>query len=138
PAEPGAPRTRPPPWVPETTNLSDLPREGSGPPYLEPAPTDRCGPTSSKRNHMNVVRRSATGALAAFALVIAGPALSAHAAHQPYHFQTLSSVAGAKVQGCRIPTSASQPVTIKLRVNATKATGRVNGQGWVTRNGTRV
>jgi hypothetical protein len=87
---------------------------------------------------MNVVRRSATGALAAFALVLAGPALSANAAHKPHHFQTLASISGAKVQACRIPTKASKPVTIKLRVDATKASGRVTGLGSVTHNGTRV
>ena len=67
---------------------------------------------------MNVVRRSATGALAALAIVLAGPALAANAAHKPYHFHTLASISGAQVQACRIPTSASKPVTIKLRVDA--------------------
>jgi hypothetical protein len=87
---------------------------------------------------MNVVRRSAIGALVAVALVIAGPALAANAAHKPYHYQTLAKVMGAKVQACRVPTKASQPVTIKLRVDATKASGRVNGVGNSTHNGTRV
>jgi len=87
---------------------------------------------------MTVVRRSATGALAALALVIAGPALSANAAHRTFHFQTLASISGAKVQACRIPGPVSKPVTIKLRVNATKATGRVSGVGSATHNGNRV
>jgi hypothetical protein len=87
---------------------------------------------------MSVVRRAAIGALAALALVIAGPALSANAAHKPYHFQTLASINGAHVQACRIPTKASKPVTIKIRVNANKASGKVNGVGDATHNGTRV
>jgi hypothetical protein len=85
---------------------------------------------------MTVVRRSATGALAALAIVLAGPALTAHAA--PYHFQTLTSISGAKLQACRIPTTASSPVMIKMRVNAMRASGRVNGLGNATHNGTRV
>ena len=72
---------------------------------------------------MSVLRRSATGAVAAFAVVLAAPALSASAAPRHHHFETLASVSGGKVQACRIPTSASKPVQIKLRVDATKAHG---------------
>jgi hypothetical protein len=87
---------------------------------------------------MSVLRRSATAAVAAFAVVLAAPALSANAAHKPYRFETLSSISGGKVQACRIPTAASKPVQIKLRVDATKASGRVSGVGQATRNGNPV
>jgi hypothetical protein len=86
---------------------------------------------------MSLLRRSATGAVAAFAIVVAGPALSADAAPK-YRFETLASISGAKVQACRIPTKASKPVTIKLRVDATRASGRVSGVGQATYNGNLV
>ena len=85
---------------------------------------------------MNVVRRSATGAVAAAAIVLAGPALAANAAQKPHHFQTLTTIIGAKVQACRVPTSASKPVTIKIRIDATKAHGKVNGIGQASHDGT--
>ena len=85
---------------------------------------------------MSFVRRSATGALAASAIVLAGPALTAHAATSHRHFETLASISGAKVQACRIPTSASKPVTIKLRVDATRASGRVSAVAHASNNGT--
>ena len=85
---------------------------------------------------MNVVRRSALGTVAALAVALAGPALSADAAAR--HFQTLASVNGGAVQACRVPTSASQPFTIKMRVSASKASSRVNGLGSATHNGNRV
>ena len=87
---------------------------------------------------MNVVRRAAIGALAALTIVLAGPALGADAAQRPHHFQTLASINGAKVQACRIPTAVTRPVTIKLRVDARKATSRVSGVGSATHNGNRI
>ena len=84
---------------------------------------------------MNVVRRSATGAVAAAAIVLAGPALAANAAAKPHHFETLTSIIGAKVQACRVPTKASKPVTIKIRIDATKASGKVSGIGQASHDG---
>ena len=84
---------------------------------------------------MNLVRRSAIGALATTAIVLAGPAISAHASAP--HFQTLATTVGGKVQACRVPTTAAT-VTIKMRVDARKASGRVSGLGSATHNGTRV
>ncbi|MBV9831254.1 MAG: hypothetical protein JOZ82_06620 [Marmoricola sp.] len=85
---------------------------------------------------MNVVRRSATGAVAAAAIVLAGPALAANAASRPHHFETLTSIISAKVQACRVPTQASKPVTIKIRIDATKASGKVNGIAQASHDGT--
>jgi hypothetical protein len=87
---------------------------------------------------MTLLRRTATTAVAAFAVVLAVPAVGADAASSGRHFETLSSVSGGKIQACRIPTKASKPVIIKLRVDATKATGKVNGLGQATKDGNPV
>jgi hypothetical protein len=82
---------------------------------------------------MTLLRRSATTAVAAFAVVLAAPAVGADAASSGRHFETLASVSDGTVQACRIPTRPSKPVIIKLRVDATKATGRVSGLGQATK-----
>jgi hypothetical protein len=85
---------------------------------------------------MTFVRRTTTTAaafaLAAFAL--SGPALSAQAAGAP-HWKTLVTVIGAKVQACKVPETATGPWKIKLRVDATKASGRVSGAAYITKKG---
>lgn len=87
---------------------------------------------------MTLLRRSATTAVAAFAVVLAVPAVGADAASSGRHFETLASVSNAKMQACRIPTRASKPVIIKVRVDATKATGRVSGLAKASKNDTPV
>src|SRR5690348_5289374 len=85
---------------------------------------------------MKVARRALTGTLTALAIAVAGPALSAHSAG--YRFQTISSISGGKVQACRIPSAASKPYVVKLRVDARRATARLNGSGMATNRGTQV
>ena len=87
---------------------------------------------------MSLLRSSATGAIAAIAVVLVGPAMSADAAGKPHRFQTLASINGASVQACRLSSSASKPVKLKMRVDATKATSKVSGLGQATYNGDRV
>lgn len=95
---------------------------------------------------MSVLRRTATGAVAALAVVIAGPALTATAAGNPHHlhFKTIESVSGAKLQACRLHTAASKPWKVKVRVDARKSAGKVTaaaqglhgstpvGKGWTS------
>jgi hypothetical protein len=87
---------------------------------------------------MTALRRTATAALATFVTVLAVPVVSAEAAAKPLHFETLSSVSGGKVQACRIPTKASEPVLLKLRLDATKASQRLNASGQATHSGKSI
>ena len=80
---------------------------------------------------MSLVRRSAT--IAALALVLTGPALSADAATT--NWKTLVPFDGAKLQACKVSTTATGPWKVKLRVDASKATGKVRGGGQVLKNG---
>ena len=80
---------------------------------------------------MNLLSRAA--ATAVLALVVTGPALSADAAGN--HFKTLSTTAGGKIQACKVATTDADPWKVKLRVDASQATTRVNGTAWVTKNG---
>jgi hypothetical protein len=70
-------------------------------------------------------------AVAATALTVAltGPALSAHAAG--YNWKTLATSAGGKIQACKVPTTATGPWKVRLRVDASRATTRVQGSGYV-------
>lgn len=87
---------------------------------------------------MSALRRSASAAVVAFALVSV-PAVGAHAAaQQSLHWQTLGSIDGGKVQACRIRTAPSDPWLIKLRVDATKASQRVRGTGQATHSGRHI
>ena len=79
---------------------------------------------------MNLISRAA--AVAAVALVVTGPALSADAAGN--HFKTLSTTAGGKIQACKVATTDTGPWKVKLRVDASQASTRVNGTAWVTKN----
>ena len=85
---------------------------------------------------MKVVLRVLTGALAALAIAVSGPALSAHATS--YHFETLWSINAGHLQACRVPMPATKPFTIKVRVDARYAKSRVNGVAWASHNGTQV
>ncbi len=80
---------------------------------------------------MNPVSRAAS--IAALALVVTGPALSADAAGN--HWKNLATTAGGKVQACKVATTDTGPWKVKLRVDASKATTRVNGSAWVTKDG---
>ena len=86
---------------------------------------------------MSVLRRTATGAVAALAVVISGPALTASAAthHHHYNFKTLASVSGGKLKGCKLHTTDSGPWKVKLRVDASKASSKVAGAAQVTKDG---
>ncbi len=80
---------------------------------------------------MNLASRAA--AIAALALVATGPALSADAAG--HHWKNLATTAGGKIQACKVATTHTGPWKVRLRVDASKATTRVNGTAWVTKNG---
>jgi hypothetical protein len=71
-------------------------------------------------------------ALAAITLALATPLASAHAA-QGRNWKTLSEIDGGKVQACKVATTKTGPWKIKLRVDATDATTRVNGSAFVTK-----
>ncbi|HET7432696.1 MAG TPA: hypothetical protein VFJ89_14405 [Nocardioides sp.] len=49
-------------------------------------------------------------------------------------WKTLSTFDGGKIQACKVATTDTGPWKIKLRVDATKATGKVNGTAFVTKN----
>lgn len=76
-------------------------------------------------------------ALAAVTLALATPLSSAHAA-QGRNWKTLSEIDGGKIQACKVATTDTGPWKIKLRVDATKASTRVNGSAFVTKDGKNV
>ena len=85
---------------------------------------------------MKVALRVLTGTFAALAVTLTGPALSAHGAG--YHFQSLFYVSGGSVQACRVPAASTKPFTIKVRVDARRATSRVSGVAWASHNDIQV
>lgn len=89
---------------------------------------------------MSVLRRTAAGAVAALAVVIAGPAFTATAASNPhhYHFKSIVSISGAKLEACRLRTASPAPWKVKVRVNAKRSTGKVMAGAQGMRNGTPV
>jgi hypothetical protein len=80
---------------------------------------------------MTLLTRAA--AVAALALLVTGPALSADAAGN--NFKTLAKSAGGKIQACKVNTPDGAPWKVKLRVDATAASTRVNGRAFVTKDG---
>jgi hypothetical protein len=84
---------------------------------------------------MTQLRRTAltiaTLVTAGFAL--SGPVGGAQAADTSW--KTLVTISGAKIQACKVPETSTGPWTIKLRVDATKASGRVSGAAYITKNG---
>jgi len=80
---------------------------------------------------MNLVSRAAS--IAALALVVTGPILSADAAGN--HWKTMATTAGGKIQACKVATTDTGPWKVRLRVDARNATTRVNGTAWVTKDG---
>ena len=68
-------------------------------------------------------RRSALLVLPALALSLT----PVHADAAAYSWKTLTSMNGGKVQACRIPTAAPNPYKVRFRVNAVKATTKVQG-----------
>jgi hypothetical protein len=60
----------------------------------------------------------------------------AHA--QARHWKTLSSIDGGKIQACKVATTKTGPWKIKLRVDASRATTKVNGSAYVTKNDKNV
>jgi hypothetical protein len=75
---------------------------------------------------------SRAAALAAITLALTAPAAGAHA--QGRDWKTLSKIDGGKVQACKVATTKTGPWKIKLRVDASNATTRVNGSAYVTKN----
>lgn len=76
---------------------------------------------------------SRAAATAALTLALTGPALAAHAGGN--NWKTLSTVSGGKIQACKIATTHTGPWKIKLRVDASHATTRVEGTAFVTKDG---
>jgi hypothetical protein len=72
---------------------------------------------------------SRAAATAVLTLALSGPALAAHAAGNDW--KTLVPFDGAKLQACKIPTTANGPWKIKVRVDATSASARVSGAAYV-------
>lgn len=80
---------------------------------------------------MRIASRAA--AVSALTLVLAGPALSAHAAGN--NWKTLATMDGGKVQACKVATTATGPWKVRLRVDATKAHSKITGSAFVTKDG---
>ncbi|WP_151084176.1 hypothetical protein [Nocardioides cynanchi] len=78
---------------------------------------------------MTLTSRATAVAAGALALALTGPGLSAHAAGT--NWKSLVTFEGAKIQACKVPTTATGPWKVKLRIDATKATTRVQGAGYV-------
>ena len=85
---------------------------------------------------MSLARRTTTtaAALAVAALALSGPAFSAQADSSP-NWKTLASITGGKIQACKVPVTSTGPWKIKLRVDATKAHGRVSGGAYIMKKG---
>ena len=73
------------------------------------------------------LRRSALVVLPTLALSLT----PVHADAAAYSWKTLTAINGGKVQACRVPTASTDPWKFRFRVNAVKATSKV--QGIVTR-----
>ena len=88
---------------------------------------------------MSLVRRTTTtsAALAIAALALSGPAFSAQADSGP-NWKTLASITGGKIQACKMPVTPTGPWKIKLRVDATKAHGKVTGSAYIMKKGTQT
>ena len=78
---------------------------------------------------MNLTSRAV--ATAALTVALSASAVGAQAAGNSW--KTLSTSAGGKVQACKVATTATGPWKVKLRVDATRATTRVNGSAYVYR-----
>jgi hypothetical protein len=72
---------------------------------------------------MTFTSRAALVAAGALAVVLTGPALSADAG--TLNWKTLVLFDGAKAQACKVPTTSTGPWKVRLRIDATKATTRV-------------
>jgi hypothetical protein len=80
---------------------------------------------------------SRAAAIAAITLALTAPAVGgAHA--QGRNWKTLSKIDGGKIQACKVATTATGPWKIKLRVDADKASSRVNGSAYVTKDGKNI
>ena len=82
---------------------------------------------------MHALPRAA--AVAALALTLSAPALGAAQA-SGNQWKTLATVAGGKIQACKVATTETGPWKVKLRVDARRATTAVNGSAFVTKNQT--
>lgn len=78
---------------------------------------------------MRLVRAAA---LAAITLALTAPAVGAQA--QGRNWKTLSETSGGKIQACKVATTKTGPWKIKLRVDASNASTRVDGSAYVTKN----
>lgn len=82
---------------------------------------------------MKLIRRIAV--LAAVALALTATPLSAANAGG-YHWKTMSTIIGAKVQACKVPTTKTGPWRVRVRVDARKATDTVQGSAFLKKGDT--
>jgi hypothetical protein len=80
------------------------------------------------------LRRTALLVLPTIALSLTG--VNAHAA--AYSWTTLTTTSGGKVQACRVPTATTDPYAFRFRVNAVKATTKVQGSAMRYRGTTKL
>jgi hypothetical protein len=80
---------------------------------------------------MTLTSRALAGAATALTLVLTGPALSASAAG--LNWKTLVTFDGARIQACKVPTTATGPWKVRLRIDATRASARVQGAGYAVK-----
>lgn len=72
---------------------------------------------------MTFTSRALAVTAAALTVVLTGPALSADAG--TLNWKTLVLFDGGKAQACKVPTTATGPWKVHLRIDASKATTRV-------------
>jgi hypothetical protein len=72
---------------------------------------------------MTFTSRALAVTATALTVVLTGPALSAHAG--TLNWKTLVPFDGGKTQACKIPTTPTGPWKVRLRVDASKATSKV-------------
>jgi hypothetical protein len=77
-----------------------------------------------------------TAGAAALALAFAFPSGAAHARGNDW--TTVTTLAHARLQACKQPTTTDGPWQVRVRVNARKATKTVHGSAKVEQNGVQI
>ncbi len=83
---------------------------------------------------MPITARAAAAVV--FALALASPAGAAHA--RSIDWTTVTSLAHARLQACKEPTTKDGPWKIRVRVNARHATKTVHASAMVEKNGEQI
>lgn len=82
----------------------------------------------------NLSRAAAVATLAAAVTVSSFGAAEAAGSN----WKTLSTFNGGKIQACKVATTTTGPWKVKLRVDASKATSKVDGSAYVTKAANEV